>query len=302
MSLETESGSVAATTVTGSVVSADGTRIVYDRRGSEPGSGTATGSGSLTGSRSGTAAPAVVLVGGAFSVRQGSGPLAEALAPYFTVYAYDRRGRGESGDTPPYAADREIEDIAALIEESGSPEAYVFGHSSGAALALRAAAAGIGIGRLALYEPPYIVDDERRAMPGNFALRIAELVAEDRRSDVVALWMAHTVQMPEEAIAQMRHSPMWPALEAIAHTTVYDLAVMSDTMAGAPLPQEWATSVTVPTLVLVGGESGAWIQNSTEALTRLLPDARRRSLPGADHGVQPDQVAPVLREFFDASA
>ncbi|HEV2636715.1 MAG TPA: alpha/beta hydrolase [Actinocrinis sp.] len=281
MTLETESGSAAAHTVTGGVVSADGTRIAFDRFGS-----------GLT---------AVVLVGGAFSERAGSRPLAEALAPYATAYAYDRRGRGDSGDTAPYAVEREIEDLAAIVAEAGGREVCVFGHSSGAGLVLRAAAAGVKMGRLALYEPPYIVDDTRRAVPSNFALHLAELVADDRRADVVALWMAHTVQMPEEAIAQMRQSPMWSALEALAHTTVYDLAIMSDTMSGTSLPQEWSTSVKVPTLVMVGGESPAWIQNSTEELTRLLPDARRHSLPGADHGVKPEQVVPVLREFFAAS-
>lgn len=268
-----------------SVTSKDGTRIAFDRYGS--------------------ASTPIVLVSGALSDRRALTPLSEALAPHFSVYAYDRRGRGGSGDTTPYAVEREEEDLAAVIDEaSGEADGAgvcVFGHSSGAGLALRAARDGVPITGLALYEPPYIVDNRRRAVPGNLALRLAELVQADRRADVVALWMTHTVQLPEEAIAGMRQSPMWPGLEAVAHTTVYDLAVMSDTMSGKPLPTEWADMVSVPTLVIVGGNSEPWIQNSTKALADLLPDARRFSLPGADHSADPAALAPVLSEFFNAS-
>ena len=269
------------TATAGAVTSKDGTRIAVDRHGTAPAS--------------------LVLVGGAFTDRQGLTPLAQALAPYFSVYPYDRRGRGGSGDTAPYAVEREVEDLAAVIEEAGGAQTRVFGHSSGAALALRAVAEGVAVGGLVLYEPPFIVDGERRAIPSNFSLRQAELVAADRRDDAVAQWMAHTVQLPEDAIAGMRRSPMWPALVAMAHTTVYDLAIMSGTMSGNPLPEEWSTAVTVPTLVIVGGKSEAWIHNSTQALTDLLPDARRRILPDADHGADPATLVPVLREFFAAS-
>jgi pimeloyl-ACP methyl ester carboxylesterase len=269
------------TATAGTVTSKDGTRIAFDRHGTAPIS--------------------LVLVGGAFTDRQGLTPLAQALAPHFSVYPYDRRGRGGSGDTAPYAVEREVEDLAAVIEEAGGADTRVFGHSSGAALALRAVADGVAVGGLVLYEPPFIVDDERRAIPSNFSLRQAELVAADRRDDAVALWMAHTVQLPEEAIAGMRRSPMWPALVAMAHTTVYDLAIMSGTMSGNQLPEEWSTTVTVPALVIVGGKSESWIQNSTQALADLLPDARRHVLPGADHGAEPAALVPVLREFFTAS-
>jgi pimeloyl-ACP methyl ester carboxylesterase len=174
--------------------SADGTAIAADR----------TGSG-----------PALVLVAPALTTRTALVPLAELLAPHFTVYAYDRRGRGDSGDTPPYVADREVEDLAAVIGGAGG-SAGVFGHSSGAVLALDAAARDVGVTKLALYEPPFIVDGE--PMPADFAEQLAGLVAAERRGDALALWMRSTVRMSEEAIAQARTQPWWPVVEAVAHT------------------------------------------------------------------------------------
>src|SRR6266516_850021 len=197
--------------------SADGTAIAADR----------TGSG-----------PALVLVAPALATRTAFAPLAGLLAPHFTVYAYDRRGRGDSGDTPPYVADREIDDLVAVIRAAGG-SASVFGHSSGAVLALDAAARDVddaGVTKLALYEPPFIIDGE--PMPADFAEQLAGLVAADRRSDALALWMRSTVGMSDEAIAQARTQPWWPALEAVAHTTPYDATITAQYMTGRPLPAQ----------------------------------------------------------------
>src|SRR5919197_6356972 len=196
--------------------SADGTTIAVDR----------TGSG-----------PALVLVAPALTTRTAFAPLAELLAPHFTVYAYDRRGRGDSGDTQPYAADREVEDLIAVGGAAGGC-ANVFGHSSGAVLALDAAR-DVGVTKLAVYEPPFIVDGE--PMPADFADQLAGLVAAERRGDALALWMRSTVRMSEEAIAQARIQPWWSAVEAVAHTTPYDATITIPYMTGRPLPaQRWS--------------------------------------------------------------
>ena len=259
--------------------SRDGTRIAVDRYGS---------------------GPVIILIGGAFTDRLALAPLARPLALYFSVVAYDRRGRGASGDTAPYAVSREIEDLAAVIGSTGEP-ACVFGHSSGAALGLRAVAEGLPIGRLALYEPPYIIDEGRPPAPADFTGRLTELVASGRRGDAREYWMEQTVQLPAPAIAQLRGTPAWPALEALVHTTPYDAAIMDGRMSGQPLPPEWADLVTVPTLVMDGEKSAAWQHHSAQALADLLPGGRRQTFPGADHGVAPDALVPVLRAFCAAT-
>jgi pimeloyl-ACP methyl ester carboxylesterase len=241
--------------------------------------------------------PSIILVGGAMSTRSASVSLAALLAPHFTVFAYDRRGRGDSGDTAPYAVEREVDDLDALISEAGG-SAFVFGHSSGAALALEAAARGLAITKLALYEPPFIVDDSRPPLPGDYVTQLTELIASGRRGDAVAFFMTTGVGLPVEAVAQMRHDPMWPALEDVAHTLPYDGTIMGDTMRGNPLPLKRWASVTVPTLVMDGGESPAWQRTAVHALVDVLPHAQRRSLEGQTHGVAPDALAPVLEEFF----
>ena len=264
-----------ATGPTGTVVSRDGTSIAYDRYGSgEP----------------------VVLVGGALTDRAALGPLAQALASHFTVFAYDRRGRGASGDTQPYAVEREIEDLAAVVAEAGG-SACPLGHSSGAALVLHAAAAGVPLTRLALYEPPFMLPRDRPSLGAEFIARQRELIEAGRRGDALEHWMVSTVGMPEQAIDQMRRSPFWAGLEAIVHTTVYDATIMLVDADGAPIPARWAETVKQPVLAMVGEKSAPWQQNSIRALVGLLPDARLRTFPGADHGFEPAAMVPVLREF-----
>lgn len=241
--------------------------------------------------------PALIVVGGAMSARADVTELAGVLAKDFTVYAYDRRGRGDSGDTQPYAVEREIQDIAALIAEAGG-SAFVFGHSSGAVLAIRAAAAGLAIPKLAVYEPPFIVDDARPIPPSDYSANLREMITAGHRGDALEYFMTAAVMMPREAVAGMRHSPMWSGMEAIAPTLLYDDAIMDGAMTGSPEPlRQWAT-LAVPTLVIDGGASAAWMHHSAEALAETLPNARRQTLEGQDHGAAASVLAPVLVSFF----
>ena len=218
------------------VCSKDGTTIAFDRSG---------------------AGPALILVGGALQHRAIDpriAHLAEFLAPHFTVFHYDRRGRGDSGDMQPYAAEREVDDLAALITEAGG-SAFVFGMSSGAALALEAARRGLAISKLALYEPPFIVDDSRPPVPKDYVSQLDALVASGRRGDAVAYFLTTGVGVPADIVAAMRQQPFWPAFEAVAHTLAYDGRVLGDTQSGSRAPlARWAT-VTVPTLVIDGGQT-----------------------------------------------
>jgi pimeloyl-ACP methyl ester carboxylesterase len=213
------------------------------------------------------------------------------------VFAYDRRGRGDSGDTLPYDVQREVDDLAAVIDAAGG-EAFVFGHSSGAALALEAAVRGLAIAKLGLYEPPYIVDDSRPPVPADYLAHMRELIALERPGEAVEYFMTAAVLMPADLVAQMRDAPTWPAMEAMAPTLPYDAAVMEGLMGGRPLPASWASSVTMPVLALDGGNSPAWARNSVRELAKLLPDVEHRTLEGQDHGAAPDALAPVLTGFF----
>jgi len=257
--------------------SKDGTDIAFDKTG---------------------AGPAIILVAGAFGTRLDQASLAAALAPNFTAFTYDRRGRDESGDTAPYAVEREVEDIDALLNEAGG-SAFVFGHSSGAVLALEAARLLPGkITKLALYEPPFIIDDSRPPVPQDYVPHLKELIAAGRRGETVEYYMTDVMLVPAEMVAQMRNMPMWPGLEAVSHTLPYDGTIMGDTISGNPSTiKKWA-SVTVPTLVMVGGASPAFFHNGTQTLVDILPNGQHRTLAGQDHGPANDVLVPVLVEFF----
>jgi pimeloyl-ACP methyl ester carboxylesterase len=248
--------------------------------------------------------PALILVDGALCSRS-FGPMAKLaaqLTPRFTVYTYDRRGRGGSGDTAPYAPEREVEDLEALAALAGDGEpVYVHGTSSGAALALDAASRVPAIGKLALYEPPFIVDDTRSAIPDDYLARLTRLVAEGRRGDAVKMFMRF-VGTPAIFTAMMPFTPVWSKLKAVAHTLPYDISITQDHQRGTPLSsQEWA-AVKAPTLVAAGGKSPAWMTNATRALADALPDATYRTLPGQTHIVKPGVIAPVLTKFFSAGS
>ena len=263
-------------TTTGEVTSKDGTRIVFDR----------TGEG-----------PPVILVGGALSDRRAGAPFAAELSPDFTAYAIDRRGRGDSGDTPPYAVEREAEDLDALIREAGG-RAFLFGVSSGAALVLEMAARSGGADKLAVYEPPYDADESGPRIPVDFVAHLDELRAQDRRGDAVEYFMTTGVGLPSADVAQMRGAPFWPGLEALAHTLPYDGRIMGFDGPDRSLPVERWKAIDVPVLAMDGGASPERMRNVTRAVAEALPHASYRSLPGQTHQVQPAVVVPVLREFF----
>ena len=241
--------------------------------------------------------PPVIVVGGATCDRAMTRPLAEYLARHFTVINYDRRGRGDSGDTAPYKVEREIEDIAAVIDEAGG-SAFVYGHSSGAGLVLHAAAHGLPITKLVLHEPPFVPDgEEERRISREYAEKLESILAEDRRGDAVELFMT-TVGMPQEMVDQMRNEPWWAGLEKIAPTLAYDSEVMGDASRGGTIPADQAGSVTIPALVLVGGASPAWMIDIGRQVADALPNGRHSVLEGQKHVVAPEVLVPVLAEFF----
>lgn len=256
------------------VISKDGTEIAYEKSGE---------------------GPALILVDGALCYRS-FGPmrgLAELLSPHFTVYAYDRRGRGESGNSLPYAVQREIEDIDALIRETGG-SAFVYGISSGGCLALEAAAKlGNKVKKLAIYEAPYNDDEAARGQWMEYRKQLAQALAENRRGDAVVLFMT-LVGTPAEMANGMRNAPVWPMFEAVAPTLAYDAAVMGDDRSVAV---KQAARVVSPALVMNGTVIPFMLDTAT-ALSNAMPHARHHTLEGQPHDVDLKVLAPVLTEFF----
>jgi pimeloyl-ACP methyl ester carboxylesterase len=257
------------------VTSADGTTIAVER----------TGSG-----------PPVVLVGGAFNDRSTVTGLAAVLAPDFTAVTYDRRGRGGSGDAASYAIEREIEDLAAVIGYASGP-ARVFGHSSGAILALEAAARGLDIGNVAAYEPTYVIEGTRPRPADDLADRLQALISQDDRAGAVALFQAEAVGLPAEIINGMRGSPMWGWFTALAHTLPYDTILCGP---GMRLPADRLAAVTVPVLAIGGGASPPWLAAAARAVAEAVPTGRYVTLDGHDHGIlqQPAALRPLLTGHF----
>ena len=259
----------------GTVTSADGTVIAVGQSG---------------------AGPAVVLVQGALNNRADpvmSG-LAAGLSRRLTVFSYDRRGRGDSGDTQPYAVEREIEDLTAVLALAAGPVA-VFGGSSGAGLALRAAAWHPAVTRLALWEPPYHVDATAPRLPGDFAEELDRLATAGRGGDAVELFLVRAAQLRPEDVAAMRAHPSWTGLAATARSLAYEARVMGP---GNALPGELLAGITQPALVLNGGASPAWMRRAGQAVADAMPAAVRQVLEGQTHAVAPDVIVPVLLEFL----
>jgi pimeloyl-ACP methyl ester carboxylesterase len=254
------------------VKSKDGTTIAFDRLGSGP--------------------PVVLVCGGSVD-RTADAAIAQELASDFTVFNYDRRGRGDSGDTLPYAIDREVEDIEAVIGVAGG-SAFLWGSSSGAVLAL-IAAENVPVTKLALWEPPFVPDDLPRP-PEDQVSQYETMVAEGRRGDAVEYFMTKIIGMPAEVVAGARTQPWWKATEALAHTLAYDARIMGD----YSIPKDLAASVKVPTMVIAGGADFPWMCQAAETLAAALPDGQVRTLEGQGHDVDPAVLAPVLREFFNA--
>jgi len=219
--------------------------------------------------------------------------LAQLLNADFTVITYDRRGRNESSDTQPYTAEREIEDIEALINDNGG-SAFVTGFSSGAALALAAAAKGLNITKLALYEPPFMVDDEGHHPPADAQRQLQNLIAENRRGDAVQFFMKDMVGVPGIIVFIMKIMPVWSKLKGVAHTLPYDAAVMGD----FSLPDKKASSVKIPTLISGGDKSPVTLQHAVKKLAEIMPYNELRMLKGQTHNVAGKAIAPVLTEFF----
>lgn len=274
------------------VTSKDGTTIAYDQVGADfP----------------------LVLVTGALGVRSGSmqDGFVNLLKDHFTVINYDRRGRGDSGDTQPYAPEREIEDIEALIEAAGGV-AYVYGMSSGAILSLEAAAKlPSKIKKLALYEPPFIIDDSRPPLPVDYVEQLNAATAEGRRSDAVNIFMTQALLIPQEFVDMMKNAPPpegtyaegvkppdWSDMEQVAHTLAYDGLIAREYLAGKPLPEKRWSAFTGAGLVLVGGNSEPFFQDGAKALAADMPNIQYQILEGQDHAVSPMALAPVLVDFL----
>jgi pimeloyl-ACP methyl ester carboxylesterase len=276
------------------VTSKDGTTVAYDQLGQ---------------------GPALILVTGALGTRSHGAPnsLADHLSGHFTVIDYDRRGRGDSGDTPPYAVRREIEDIEALVDAAGG-SAYLFGNSSGAILALEAAAAlpHGKVKKLALFEPPFVLDDSRPPLPADYVEQLNAATAAGRPGEAVEIFMTQALLIPPEFVAMMRNPPpgqsmgaeggaqppAWAEMEKVAHTLAYDGMIVRDFTAGQPLPPRHWAAYTAPALVIVGGNSEPFFHAGAQALVDDLPNAQRHILEGQDHAVAPAALAPILIDFF----
>jgi pimeloyl-ACP methyl ester carboxylesterase len=252
--------------------SADGTVIAYDRAGD---------------------GPALIVSVGAFCTRQTFAPPADLLR-HFTVFTYDRRGRGDSGDTQPFAAEREYEDLAAVAAVAGAEPPFVFGHSSGAAIVLRAAGAGLPVAGIVAYEAPFLNEDAPKPAVDP-AEHIRELVGSGRRREAVAFWMSDVVGLPSEMLAQMEGAPWVADLEPLTPTLPYDLAV---TDGGVPVSE--LARITAPVLMVRGENSPGWFQRSVADQAAATPGAQLKTLDGYDHNAPAEVVSAVLIDFFGA--
>jgi hypothetical protein len=247
--------------------------------------------------RSGEGRP-VILVGGAFSTAESEAPLAKLLSPRFATIWYDRRGRGASGDAAPYAVDREIEDLAALLKEAGG-SASLYGVSSGGALALEAVAAGLPITQVAVYEPPYTTDPAGLPAKAAYRERLTDLLARGRRDEAVELFLSvmglpSFMGLSPRMIVALRESPTWPDLVSVAHTLRYEDEVVGRGL----IPAERLSALRTRALVVDGGASPPALREAARAAARVLPRGRHRTLTGQTHAVAPHVLAPVLAEFF----
>jgi pimeloyl-ACP methyl ester carboxylesterase len=261
----------------GQVTSKDGTVIAFERSGS---------------------GPALILVDGALCSRA-FGPskaLAQQLSAHFTVYAYDRRGRGESGDTAPYSPAREVEDIAALIDEAGG-SASLLGLSSGGALALATAASNAAVDKAVAYEPPYVDDEGRRGGAGHEG-ELQRRLARGDRGGAVTYFMKDMVDAPAAIVLMLRMMPwVWPKLKAVAHTLPYDAAVMTEFR----IPRARFASIRTPTLVMHGSKTDQRLKDAARAIASAVPGAQHRELPGQTHNVKAAVLAPAVAEFLSGS-
>jgi hypothetical protein len=249
--------------------SKDGTVIDYDQLGDGP--------------------PVVLICAGPVD-RNSNGELAGLLANTCTVYNYDRRGRGQSGDTLPYSLEREYEDLAAVIEAAGG-QATVFGNSGGAMLAIKAVLAGVPAAKLVFWEPPYVLPGTRSPVPADYRQQQEALLAEGRHGDMIELFLVDAVGMPAEMVAGMRQAPFWAFMEPTAPALVYDAILAGD----FTMPAD-AAAVSAPTLVLDGGTT-PWLTTSADTVAATLPNAQRQTLAGQPHNFAAEALAPALAAF-----
>ncbi|WP_010275669.1 alpha/beta fold hydrolase [Paenibacillus senegalensis] len=244
--------------------------------------------------------PALILVAAALASHHDAAGLANHLSAHFTVYNYDRRGRGQSSDTLPYAVDREIGDIEALIDHAGG-KASLFGSSSGAVLALEAASKlGSKVDRLFLFEPPFVTNNSRPPVPAEYVARLNELIAADRRSDAVEYFMTAAVGVPAEFVGYMKADASWKSMEQMAHTLPYDGTIMGSTQSGKPLPAN-RSQVEAPTLIMTGENSESFLHVAAQELSELLENAKSLTLSGLDHSAvfaAPDAIANAIIEHI----
>jgi pimeloyl-ACP methyl ester carboxylesterase len=239
------------------------------------------------------AGPALILVVGALQDRSATRPLAAALTPYFTVCNYDRRGRGASGDTAPYSVEREIEDFSAVLAQAGG-SAFVYGHSSGAALALEAAARGLAITKLVAYEPPYVLTKPESKRRAALASTVGDLLAAGRQGDAVEHFLIEAVGLRPPVVQVLRGSRHWSPMEQLAPTLPYDFAVLD----GAAIPASRLGRISIPTLFLDGAASPGWAREPVRAAAACVPGARHASLAQQDHSVAQSIIAPLLVSYF----
>ncbi len=252
------------------VISKDGTEIIYEKRGKGPN---------------------LILVDGAFCFRDsGTTPMMmPLLLQHFTVYSYDRRGRGESGNTQPYLVEKEIEDLQAVVKAIAEPT-YMVGFSSGAALALQAVAKGVKVKKLALFEPPYVGTKP----PANLIQQLNQMIVDNKRSDAVTYFLTKIMGMPAFFTYIMRLIPgVWAKNMSVAHTLPYDIAIMGDNS----VPKA-AASITVPTIVITGVKSAESLRKAVAAVTKIIPNAKQVDIEGMSHMIKPNLLLPVLLEFF----
>lgn len=251
-------------------------------------------------SRTGRGEP-LVLVDGAFCHRRfgANEKLPQHLSDHFAVYSYDRRGRAESENTLPYSVEKEIDDLHAVISVAGG-RAFVYGISSGAALALEAANRDVGITKLAVFEAPYITDSSRPPLPENYLAKLTSFTDNGQRGKAVHYFMQTGIGLPAVIVWMMRLMPAWKQMKQLAHTLPYDTAILGDTGSGMPLNKDRWKYATMPTLVISGSKSATWSQKSMKHLASVLPNATHQTLVGQSHIVDPKALAPVLINFFDS--
>jgi len=241
----------------------------------------------------------LVLVNGAVNDKGTVAPLRKLLEPNFTVVAYDRRGRGESGDTEPYAPEREIEDLKSVLDFAGGADAFLFGHSSGAILALRTVMSGVSVRALAVNEPPYILNGTRpRPDSKRIASGLRNLIANGDSEGALTLFVTEAVGLPPQALQGMKATPLWAPMIRLAHTTPYDTEMAGD----SELPEALLRAIKIPTLVLHGTASFPWIGETASAMAKLIPDAEFKLLEKQRHSPAPDVLAPALIQFFSSKA